>query len=109
MHPTLLAQLTVDLSQFTEILAIIISLFAMAVTVLGFFASLKFYRDGMEIYEPRLAVIIGRSSWFLDEFDRQRLQADNPDIEVVTYDDIADFAKQRRVIISPHLYKAGKS
>lgn len=43
---------------------------------------------GFEIYEPRLAVIVGRSSEFQDEFDRQRLAADNPDIEVVTYDDL---------------------
>lgn len=56
---------------------------------------------GMEIYEPRLSVIIGRSSEFQDAFDRQRLRADHPDIEVVTYDDILDYARQRQVILRP--------
>ena len=35
----------------------------------------------------------------LDEFDRQRLRADNPDIEVVTYDDMLTFANRRRILI----------
>lgn len=56
-------------------------------------------RVGMTIYEPDLMVIIGRSSEFVDEFDRQRLHADNPEIEVVTYDDILTFANRRRMII----------
>lgn len=56
---------------------------------------------GMAIYEPHLAVIVGRSSEFLDDFDRQRLRADNPDIEVVTYDDIVNYAERRRIIIQP--------
>lgn len=54
---------------------------------------------GMEIYEPHLAVIIGRSSEFLDEVDRQRLIDDQRDIEIVTYDDIASFAKERLMFI----------
>ena len=54
---------------------------------------------GMEIYEPQLSVLIGRSSEFLDTFDRQRLRADNPEIEVVTYDDIVKYATERRVLI----------
>ena len=55
-------------------------------------------RIGMEIYEPQLIVVIGRASEFQDEFERQRLTADNPHIEVVTYDDILTFAKRRRII-----------
>ena len=51
-------------------------------------------------YEPRLAVIIGHSSEFLDAVDRQRLRERNPDIEVVTYDDMLAFAKRRRILIS---------
>ena len=51
---------------------------------------------GMEIYEPRLSVIIGRTSQFEDAFDRQRLSADTSDIEVVTYDDILTYARRRR-------------
>ena len=54
---------------------------------------------GMEVYEPHLAVIIGRSSEFRDDLDRQQLAANYSDIEVVTYDDIVDFAKQRRVLL----------
>ena len=54
---------------------------------------------GMEIYEPHLSVIIGRSSEFLDGIDRQRLAADNREIEIVTYDDIAAFARQRRLLL----------
>jgi hypothetical protein len=56
-------------------------------------------RVGFEIYEPRLAVVIGRSSDFVDNVDRQRLAADNPDVEVVTYDDLLKLAKQRRILI----------
>jgi hypothetical protein len=54
---------------------------------------------GMEVYEPQLIVIIGRTSEFRDELDRQRLRSDNPDIDVVTYDDILQFAQRRRIII----------
>ena len=54
---------------------------------------------GMQIYEPRLTVIIGRSSEFYDEFDRQRLSATQPDIEVVTYDDILLYASRRRSLL----------
>lgn len=54
---------------------------------------------GMEIYRPRLSVIIGRSSDFRDEFDRQQLSGDNPDVELVTYDDLLAFAKRRRLLV----------
>jgi hypothetical protein len=54
---------------------------------------------GMEIFEPRLAVVIGRSTDFLDEFDRQRLAADTTDVEVVTYDDILMYAKRRMTFL----------
>lgn len=54
---------------------------------------------GMEIYEPHMGVIIGQASEFEDDFDRQRLQSDNPDIEVVTYDEILKYAKRRLLII----------
>jgi hypothetical protein len=53
----------------------------------------------MDVYEPRLAVIIGRSSEFADAFDRQRLQATVPDVEIVTYDDLLIHAKRRKVPI----------
>jgi hypothetical protein len=56
---------------------------------------------GMEIYEPHLAVIIGRTSEFRDEMDRQLLVSENKDIEVVTYDDILTHAERRKLIIRP--------
>ena len=52
---------------------------------------------GMDILEPRMIVIIGRSSEFVDAVDRQRLAAQVSDIEVVTYDDIVETASRRRV------------
>lgn len=55
---------------------------------------------GLEIYRPRLAVIIGRASSFIDEVERQRLAASSPDIQVVTYDDIAEKAKRRLLLIA---------
>lgn len=54
---------------------------------------------GMEIYNPRLMVIIGRTSEFRDSVERARLRADNPDVEIVTYDDILRFAQARMVFI----------
>jgi len=54
---------------------------------------------GMEIYSPRLMVVIGRSSDFQDEIERATLRADNPDIDVITYDDIARHARDRMVIV----------
>ena len=45
-------------------------------------------------------VIIGRSSEFSDEIEAQKLRDRNSDIEVVTYDDILCYARDRRVLIS---------
>jgi len=53
----------------------------------------------MEIYHPHLAVIIGRSSEFSTPLSRQKLTAETPDLEVVTYDDILLYAKNRRAVI----------
>lgn len=54
---------------------------------------------GMEIYEPRLAVVVGRSSDFIDALDRQKLQSTISDVEIVTYDDIRLFANRRRLLV----------
>lgn len=56
-------------------------------------------RFGMQIYRPRLAVIIGRRDEFTSEFERQQLASDNSDIEVVTYDDVLEFAKRRLLLV----------
>ncbi|MHC4476168.1 MAG: Shedu anti-phage system protein SduA domain-containing protein [Planctomycetota bacterium] len=53
----------------------------------------------MEIYRPRLMVIIGRASEFVDGIERQELQANTGDIEIVTYDDILRDAEERKVIV----------
>jgi hypothetical protein len=55
---------------------------------------------GMEVYEPRLIVVIGRSSEFRTPLERQSLVADTPGLTVVTYDDVVNFAKRRRILIS---------
>jgi len=39
----------INLSQFIDILAIVLSIVALVVTVIGFFASLKFYREGTNL------------------------------------------------------------
>ncbi len=54
---------------------------------------------GMEIYQPYLAVVIGRSSEFRPGIERQKLAASEPQLEVATFDDIAAYADQRRLII----------
>jgi len=56
-------------------------------------------RFGMEIYRPRLGMVIGRSEYFQDEFDRQRLASQNPDVEIVTYDDILRHAQRRLALV----------
>jgi hypothetical protein len=53
----------------------------------------------MEIFRPHLAVVFGRSADFKCGFDRQKLAAHITDIEVLTYDDIAIYAKRRLVPI----------
>lgn len=55
---------------------------------------------GMQIYRPRLMVIIGRASEFQDEIEHQKLRDRASDIEVVTYDDIVRFAKRRMMLVS---------
>jgi hypothetical protein len=56
-------------------------------------------RLGIEIYRPHLGVVIGSSSEFRDAFDRQKLLATVPDIEIVTYDDIVASAQRRLALI----------
>lgn len=61
---------------------------------------------GMRVYEPRLAVLIGRSTEFVDEIDRQRLAADAGGVEVYTYDDILTYAKRRRLLLERPVFTA---
>lgn len=52
---------------------------------------------GMEIFRPNLAVVIGNSSCFRSGVDRQKLASRHPDIEVVTYDDLVSYARNRLI------------
>lgn len=56
-------------------------------------------RFGIEIFRPRLGVIIGTSQDFRSELERQRLAAQYPDVEVVTYDDIVKYAERRLLLL----------
>jgi hypothetical protein len=56
-------------------------------------------RLGMEIYRPRLGVVIGRSDSFADEFDRQKLVSHCPDVEIATYDDVMRYAERRLTML----------
>ena len=56
----------------------------------------------MEIFRPRLAVVVGRSADFECGIDRQKLAARTDDIEVCTYDDMVAYAKRRMVLIGSH-------
>jgi len=52
----------------------------------------------MEIFRPRLGVIIGRSDSFR-EFDRQKLASGTADIEIAPYDDIVRHAQRRLALL----------
>jgi hypothetical protein len=61
-------------------------------------------RVGIEVFRPRISVVIGRRSEFASELERQRIAADHPDLELVTYDDILEFAKRRLLLV----HRAGR-
>jgi hypothetical protein len=54
---------------------------------------------GMEIYRPRMGVIIGTSQDFRDTVQRQKIASRYPEIEVVTYDDIIKYAQRRLLLV----------
>lgn len=56
-------------------------------------------RLGVEIYRPRLGVVIGSSSEFRTAFERQKFAATLSDIDVVTYDDIVKSAQKRIALV----------
>jgi hypothetical protein len=56
----------------------------------------RFYQStGAMVYEPRLAVIVGRLSSFQTPLEHQMVTADSPDIEVVTYDEMLTYGRRR--------------
>lgn len=56
-------------------------------------------RFGMEIYRPRLGVVIGTNQDFRSALERQKISSRYPDIDVVTYDDIVENAQRRMFLI----------
>jgi len=56
-------------------------------------------RVNMEVFRPRLAVVMGRSADFRCAIDRQKLAARTSDIDVVTYDDVVACARRRMVSV----------
>lgn len=51
---------------------------------------------GCDIYLPKIAVVVGRSRYFVSEYERRKIESRVPDLEVITYDDILERAKQCR-------------
>jgi len=55
-------------------------------------------RFGCDIYLPKICVVIGRDTSFADEYERRKIESRVSDIDVFTYDDILNRAKQCRTI-----------
>jgi len=56
-------------------------------------------RLGMEIFRPRLGVVIGSNQDFRDELEKQKLVSRYSDLEVLTYDDVVNQSKSRLLLI----------
>jgi len=54
---------------------------------------------GMEIFRPRMGVVIGTSQEFRTVVERQQIASRYPEIEVVTYDDIVRHAQRRLFLV----------
>ena len=54
---------------------------------------------GMEIFRPRMGVVIGTSQEFRTVVERQHIASRYPKIEVVTYDDIVRHAQRRLLLV----------
>lgn len=55
---------------------------------------------GLEIFRPRLGVVIGSNTEFRDALDSQRLSSRFPDVEVFTYDDLLRQAQRRLFLVN---------
>lgn len=56
-------------------------------------------RFGLEIYRPRLAMIIGRTIGEQSEFQQQKVRSRISDVDVVTYDEVIERARRRLALI----------
>ena len=54
---------------------------------------------GMEVYRPRIGVIIGTNEDFQSAFQRQKIVSRHSDVEIVTYDDIVQYAQRRLLLV----------
>jgi hypothetical protein len=54
-------------------------------------------RHGLEVYYPRLTLIIGRDRAFGTYLERQRLSP--PEVRLLTYDDVLRVAKHRALVL----------
>jgi hypothetical protein len=57
---------------------------------------------GVDLYLPKIAVVVGRSQDFPSAYDRGKADARVPDLEVITYDDLAARARRVRARPSTH-------
>ncbi|WP_447956121.1 hypothetical protein [Vreelandella sp. EE7] len=93
---------TVQLSIISDVLAIILSIVALIVTVIGFFASLKFYRDGVELQKAANDALTkveekmsGLQSHIVSMFDKTLDAAISPSSEVnKSFDDLDEFLEK---------------
>jgi hypothetical protein len=56
-------------------------------------------RFGLEIYRPRLAIVIGGPDGALPPYELQKLRSRLSDVDVVTYADIAEHARRRMLLV----------
>jgi hypothetical protein len=54
---------------------------------------------GLEIFRPRMGIIIGTNRDFRNEVEKQILRSHNDDVDVVTYDDILANARRRLILV----------
>ncbi len=54
-------------------------------------------QHGLEVYHPRLTLIIGRDASFGDYHERQRLSP--PEVRLLTFDDLVRIAKHRALVL----------
>jgi len=56
-------------------------------------------RFGIEVFRPRLGVVIGSASEFSSPYQRQKIVSRYPEVEIATYDDILAHAQRRLALV----------
>jgi hypothetical protein len=56
-------------------------------------------RFGLEIYRPRLGLVIGSGPSLVSSYEHQKLRSREPDVEIVTYDEILKHAQRRLMLV----------